>query len=234
MLDHKDELREDLVKLFPQMPKIEGPKQCMELGQIFVQMKVAVPLERHPEAVDEVKKKWPKKLIPKRDGRVNEKAFMTWLMEKDQKRLSLFLMLVIFAVLLIVLFPIWPVGVKLIIWYISFYLLVTLMTLIVVRAIVWTIFFIFGMDFWIFPNLLEDTYYILDTFKPLYSFAFRKDGARMLLVRLVTLGSVVLGGYQFFQDQANIDNVTEGTQELVDDLFEWGHQKFVVGNVMNN
>jgi len=93
------------------------------------------------------------------------------------------------------LFPIWPQGIKLIIWYISFYLLVFLVGLIIVRAIVWTVLFIIGLDFWIFPNLLEDTYYILDTFKPLYSFGFRKDGMRMLLVRAITLGSLVLGGF---------------------------------------
>lgn len=180
-------------------------------------------MERHPEATDEIKKKWPKKLIPQRDGRANDKTFITWLTPKDSKRLSLFLMLIIFAVLLIVLFPLWPVGVKLIIWYISFYLLVFLVGLIILRVIVWTILFIFGLDFWIFPNLLEDTYYILDTFKPFYSFAVRKDGARMIMVRLVTLGSVVLGGYQFFSDQANIDNITEGVNEMIDDTFEWGH-----------
>ena len=158
---------------------------------------VVGPLERNPEAVDEVKKKWPKKLIPKRDGNFNDKMFMTWLVPKDAKRLSLFLILVILAVLLIMLFPIWPISIKLIIWYISFYLLIFLVSLIIVRAIVWTFFFILGLDFWIFPNLLEDTYYVLDTFKPLYSFAVRKDGIRMILVRLITLGSIALGGYQF-------------------------------------
>jgi translocation protein SEC62 len=133
--------------------------------------------------------------MPKRDPRLHEKMFMMWMIPKDTKRLSLFLMLIAFAVLLIVLFPIWPVSVKLVIWYISFYLLVFLISLVIVRAIVWTIFFIIGLDFWIFPNLLEDTYYVLDTFRPLYSFAVRKDGVRMVLVRVVTLGCIALGGY---------------------------------------
>lgn len=65
-------------------------------------------LERNPDAIEEVKKKWPKKLIPKRDGNLHEKLFMTWLVPKDQKRLSLFLILACIAVLLIMLFPIWP------------------------------------------------------------------------------------------------------------------------------
>ena len=143
-------------------------------------------------------------------------------------------MLAIFAGLLIMLFPIWPIAIKLAIWYISFYILVFLISLVIIRAIVWTLFFILGLDFWIFPNLLEDTYYVLDTFKPFYSFDVRKDGFRMILVRLVTLGSVVLGGYQFMQDPENLADLKEGTQGLIDDGFEWGNEKFVTGMISNN
>jgi translocation protein SEC62 len=159
---------------------------------------------------------------------------MTWLIPKDQKRLSLFLMLAILAGILIMLFPIWPLSVKLVIWYISFYLLVFLVGLIVVRAIVWTIFFIFGLDFWIFPNLLEDTYYVLDTFKPFYSFGRRQDGMRMFLVRVITLACAALGVYQLVQEPEHINSFTTETTATIDELFEWGNQRFVVGGGNNN
>ena len=61
-------------------------------------------LERHPDAEEELKKKWPKKLINKRDGAASEKVFMTWLIPKDTKQLSLFLILLIIAGLLICFF----------------------------------------------------------------------------------------------------------------------------------
>jgi len=34
--------------------------------------------------------------------------------------------------------------------------------------------------------------------------------------------------------EANIENVVGGFQEMGDDFFTWGHDKFVVGNVPNN
>ena len=40
-------------------------------------------MERNPEAVEEAKKKWPRKLIPKQNKRAEEKMFMTWLIPKD-------------------------------------------------------------------------------------------------------------------------------------------------------
>lgn len=197
VLDHKDEIRKPLLEMFPKMPEIKAMSDVIELAQVFGMYKVMGILERHPEAADEIKKKWPKKLIPKRDGRANDKCFMTWLIPKDAKRLSLFLILAIVAGMLVMLFPIWPVAIKLVIWYISFYLLVFLVGLVIVRAIVWTCFFILGVDFWIFPNLLEDTYYVLDTFKPFLSVERRHDEFRMIMVRIITLACIGLTAYQF-------------------------------------
>ena len=196
--------------------------------------KVMSILERHPDAEEELKKKWPKKLINKRDGAASEKVFMTWLIPKDTKQLSLFLILLIIAGLLIMLFPLWPMSIKTIIWYISFYLLVFLIGLTIVRAIVWTLFFILGLDFWIFPNLMEDTYYILDTFKPLYSFEIRKDDMRMFLLRMITLGCCVFCAYTMIDDPEQFEILKSGTVGLHDDLFDWGNEKFVTGSTANN
>lgn len=234
VLKHGEEIRKPLLEFFPKIPEIKTQKDAVELAQVFAMYKVCGLLERHPQAEDEIKKKWPKKLIPKRDGRANDKIFMTWLIPKDAKRLSLFLILAIIAGLLIMLFPIWPVSIKLVIWYISFYLLVFLVGLIIVRAIVWTAFFIIGFDFWIFPNLLEDTYYILDTFRPFLSWDRRQDGFRMVMVRIATLGSIALLAWQLSNDPETVETFQTGTDEILDDLFEWGNQRFVVGNVANN
>jgi hypothetical protein len=64
--------------------------------------------------------------------------------------------LIIIAVFLGVLFPLWPFVVKYYLWLASLYLLTTLLGLIGLRLLVYIFFGVFGYSFWIFPNLFGD------------------------------------------------------------------------------
>ena len=65
-------------------------------------------------------------------------------------------------------FPLWPYELKYGAWLVSFSLLVFLLSVIILRLIIYVIFAIFGLSFWVFPNLFGDKGPI-DSFKPLYS-----------------------------------------------------------------
>jgi translocation protein SEC62 len=74
---------------------------------------------------------------------------------------------IVFAVLALVLFPVWPFTVKYAIWLISLYLLIFLVSLLALRLLIYLICVVIGFDVWIFPNLLGD-YGFFDSFKPIF------------------------------------------------------------------
>lgn len=61
--------------------------------------------------------------------------------------------LILIGIALIILFPIWPLSLKKIIFYISVVLLFVLVGIIIVRTFVYFLIRVFGYDFYIFPNL---------------------------------------------------------------------------------
>ena len=104
---------------------------------------------------------------------------------------------IIFLVLFLVLFPIWPFELKYGIWLISFYLLIFLVGLIVLRLAIFIICIIFGYNVWIFPNLFSDQGF-LDSFKPIfYSQKWDKNWYNGLIRVFVVSSLVAYGCYLY-------------------------------------
>ena len=87
----------------------------------------------------------------------------------------LWLGLVIFIIIALMCFRLWPLWLKKVIWYISFYLLVFLVVTAFLRVIIWGILYHFGLEFWLFPNYFIDSNDPRDSFLPVYSFEVRED-----------------------------------------------------------
>lgn len=99
-----------------------------------------------------------------------------WLVERSQLQTVVISLLVLFAMLAVALFPIWPLRLKACtgyLFYVLLGLLVLLFSLTVIRFVlnlgVWMV---SGHHFWIFPNLYEDCG-ILESFRPFYSLSPR-------------------------------------------------------------
>ena len=138
----------------------------------------------------------------------------------------------VFAVALIfffLLFRVWPDWLKQGMWYVSWYTLVFLVVTAIVRAIVWFAIFHIGIDFWIFPNYFIDSDNILDSFWPLLSCDKREDmfDFRMLIVRVVSAIAIAYGVQEFMADPENLEQVMGGGQEIWDEMYDWGHHKFM-------
>lgn len=73
----------------------------------------------------------------------------------NPKKSRIWAFLLVFLILGICLFPIWPYFVKLCIFYISLYLLIFIIALSIVRFIIFYFFRLFGYEFWILPELFE-------------------------------------------------------------------------------
>lgn len=100
---------------------------------------------------------------------------------------------IVFVILALMCFRLWPMWLKKGIWYISFYLLIFLAVTAVLRLILWCILYHFGMEFWLFPNYFIDSNDPRDSFWPIYSFEIREDAAdiRSIVFRLAS-GSLIV------------------------------------------
>jgi len=98
-----------------------------------------------------------------------------------------------------------------------------------VRAIVWFLLFHVGLDFWIFPNYFIDSNNPLDTLWPLLDVKLRDDkfDTFMGLVRLVSAFLIFQTGSEFMKDPKNWEDVSVAGSEIMTELYEWGHDKFM-------
>ena len=102
----------------------------------------------------------------------SEEAYYTWDYQGSQtKTIILGILLLVFA-LGCVMFPIWPIPLRLGVWYLSVTGLILIGILLVIALIRWVVFSITRLllppGIYIFPNLFEDVSFI-ESFQPLWA-----------------------------------------------------------------
>lgn len=103
------------------------------------------------------------------------------------------------------------------------------MGFIIFRLFVWLFLFHFGIDFWILPNFFIDSNDIMDSFRPALSFEMRKDDAKMYVLRLASAIGLIYLGIQLAKEPENLDSLSSFTNDNLNDLFNWGNDRFVLG-----
>ncbi len=116
------------VKNISSLDKIED---SIRLGNLFVQHGIVTCLGRDHRQEAEAKKKYPKHVLPMNaaNQRMTEKYFYMWNIERSSGKLAFMLILVILLVVAFLLFNIWPLWLKIGLWYFSFYLLMLLVNI---------------------------------------------------------------------------------------------------------
>ena len=69
----------------------------------------------------------------------------------------------------------------------------------------------------------------MDSFKPMLSFERRSDDMKMVLIRIASAIALVFLVFQLAKEPENLDSLTSFTTDSMDDLFNWGNDKFVLG-----
>lgn len=173
-------------------------------------------------------KRIPTQLIPCRSSKFEKEGFYIWNPLVQQVRWQgIFLMFLVLGIIAACCFPIWPVSAKLGVWYCSVVLLCIILGITVVRYVLFTIFFIVGYDFWIFPNMYDDRAGFWETFSPLYFFRKRDDSVCQVSVRVVVCAVVIfVCVYTYYHPE-----VIEAIQELsvggVTEIIIWGENKIL-------
>jgi len=145
-------------------------------------------------------------------------SYYVWDFE-GKKGLSHFLTgLLIVGMLTVTAFPIWPHFLKVYLWYCSVTLLIFMVVFLTLRSILFLDLWILGYDFWIFPNLFDETLSVADSFKPAYSFDPGAPGQRYYRSAVV-LALTAFAVYCYNQP-TDFDTFVAAQKEFVSDLYE--------------
>lgn len=106
---------------------------------------------------DEIDPKVTRALAPANPQSMAEDGHYVWSAEVQSRIWSHFVsFMLVLAVIGVCCFSVWPLSVKLAVWYVSVYLLAAIAALSIVRLILYVLLFIAGYSFWLFPNLFDD------------------------------------------------------------------------------
>lgn len=175
---------------------------------------------------DKKPKKWPDRLQRTNNQSFDCEGFYVITYEGGSGLQHFLLALIIVGVLLACMFPVWPLWAKIGIWYLSVLFLALYFGVLILRMVIYTMFWIVGFDFWIFPNLNDEYCGFLDSFQPLYSWEKRKDDILMLFVRFGTLAIVSVAIGQISQT-ISIQDVGEFVTSSYIDVLDWGVEKLM-------
>ena len=146
------------------------------------------------------------------------KDYYVWDYEGSKGFSSFMTGLVIFGVLFFTCFPIWPHFMKVYLWYCSVTFLLFMITFCSLRMLLFLNWWVIGYDFWILPNLFDESLGFLESFKPGYS--FEPGAANQRYYRFALL----MGAFSFFSwaynQPTDFDAFIEAQQEFVSDLYD--------------
>ncbi|CAM9240355.1 unnamed protein product [Phaeothamnion confervicola] len=145
-------------------------------------------------------------------------GYYTWMYEGRQAFSNLLTTLIIVGFLLITCFPIWPMFLKVWMWYLSVTLLVFMLGFLLIRFLVFFGLWIGGKEFWILPRLFDETLGFTESFTPLYSFEPGPKGQGYW--RLAALGGVAAFFYWAYTQPTEFDSFIAAQREFLDDLYE--------------
>jgi len=99
----------------------------------------------------------------------DEEGVYTWLIYPSQRRQYIQLVFLIILAIMVCLIKVWPLWLKIAVWWISLILLVTMTSIIIIRLILFILMWIIGFrGLWLFPNLFLDDTDLLDAFTPIF------------------------------------------------------------------
>ena len=172
------------------------------------------------------RKKWPEKILrlPLTEQEFEPASLYIVLYEGSKTMQHVFSALAIVGVLVACMFPAWPVWAKIAVWYVVFWMSSSLLAILVIRMVLYVCLWTVGVDFWWFPNILDEYAGIVDSFRPFYSFERRKDGYGMAVIRVVAMGVIALATYEFAQHNS-WEDIRNFAKNSISDILDWGTDK---------
>eukprot|EP00928_Gymnodinium_smaydae_P067269 TRINITY_DN5020_c0_g1_i1.p1 TRINITY_DN5020_c0_g1~~TRINITY_DN5020_c0_g1_i1.p1 ORF type:complete len:349 (+),score=107.98 TRINITY_DN5020_c0_g1_i1:87-1133(+) len=185
------------------------------------------PTAKSEDGSEKKPKKWPDRLARTPNQSFDVDGYYVITYEGGSGMQHFLLGCVIAGVLLVCMFPVWPMWAKIGIWYLSVLFLFLYFGLLIVRMMLYAAFWIVGFDFWVFPNINDEYCGFIDSFKPFYSWEKRKDDALMLLVRFGSLAITAVAVHEIAQTHSMAD-VQDFLTSSYMDVLDWGVDKLTL------
>lgn len=97
-----------------------------------------------------------RKVTKKRFWELDTSGYYILLLAEPKSQIYFWLLMIVIGIFGYCLLPVWPLQLKIFIWWVSYILLCLMIGLIVVRYSLHLFMMIFGKDFWLFPDLFND------------------------------------------------------------------------------
>jgi translocation protein SEC62 len=177
----------------------------------------------------EKKKKWPTRVSRAAEqGQFDYKGIYQVILNGNTWFNKVLLGIVLVLTLGLFMFPAWPMYLKVAAVHFMVTLSSTLLFITILRLILYVIVWTIGADFWLFPNMNDEYLGIIDSFKPFYSFEWRKDEKFMLLLRWIGIVVIALACYQLSQTHT-LQDVSDFVTTAYLDAVEWSVDKITKG-----
>mmetsp|Transcript_20182 Transcript_20182/g.43575 ORF Transcript_20182/g.43575 Transcript_20182/m.43575 type:complete len:334 (-) Transcript_20182:92-1093(-) len=147
-----------------------------------------------------------------------ETGFYVWVYEGDKTKMYLMTGGLIVSALLMALQPVWPMYIRVFVWYLAVSFLLFIFGLILVRALLFLFVWIAGYEFWFLPNLFDETLGFYESFVPVFSFERTKSG--QLWIRLSVAVAFFSFCYWAVTQPSEFDDFVKGQGDFLTDLYE--------------
>ena len=146
------------------------------------------------------KAKYPKQLLPLKKGddknlefNFTETGFYSLNIKVEKSKMNnIYLFLLIVFILFIVMFPIWPLNMKIGVLYFLMSIIIFLIVFLILTILIALVGMLFGYDIYIMPNIDNPKLSWKDRFiKPFYIIEGREDPCWVKVVRIILIISIV-------------------------------------------
>ncbi|KAL7067354.1 putative translocation protein Sec62 [Cryptosporidium serpentis] len=168
--------------------------------------------------------KWPRRLSVTANQVFDENFFYIIIFESHRAIYKILMVSILLSVVAIFMFPAWPLAIKISVWYISVVLLSLMLSIFFIRLVAFALFWFFGFDIWILPNLFDEERGVIDSFRPLYSVLYRQDDWFMLIIRIFCAIFLTGAIYQLSKTHSATDVGHFARQSFLD-VLDWGYKK---------
>ncbi|CAD7956972.1 unnamed protein product [Amoebophrya sp. A120] len=166
-------------------------------------------------------KKWPERIVRTAEGWFGKDDFYIINYEKPDPYHRLYAFLIVFAVIMVILFPVWPMWIKLFLWYGAVLVSVGFIVFCWLRILLFLVFWIIGFEFWLMPNLFDDSLPWYEAHRPLWFLAKTCDDEAFLILRALFLLLFYAAGNELSRSSFQLEDL----RWPVDELIDWGVNK---------
>ena len=146
---------------------------------------------------------------------------------RSMSMIYFYLFLIIFGVLVYALLPIWPYRMKVIVWWVSYILILVILGIYTVRLVVYLFFYIFGYDIWLLPDIQDNKLGFFESFYRVITVEKRNESWITILVRILIAVTTGYIAFSVYRNPGLIDDAKKIIYEALRDFYDFGEDKIV-------